>query len=79
VRGVRMNDDDDFDDALATAERARLGVMLQDHADLDAAVQALAMAPVPDMMVIGRLKRKKLALKDEIERLKDQLIPDIIA
>jgi hypothetical protein len=31
------------------------------------------------MMVIARLKRKKLALKDEIQRLKDQLLPDIIA
>lgn len=31
------------------------------------------------MMVIARLKRKKLALKDEIERLKDQQTPDIIA
>jgi len=59
--------------------RARLNIAVQEHADLDAAVAALAMAPVPDMMVIGRLKRKKLILKDEIERLKDQLTPDIIA
>ena len=29
--------------------------------------------------MMGRLKRKKLALKDEIQRLKDQLTPDIIA
>ena len=59
--------------------RARLAIAVQEHADLDAAVAALAMAPVPDMMVIGRLKRKKLLLKDEIQRLKDQLTPDIIA
>jgi len=59
--------------------RARLAIAVQEHADLDAAVAELAMAPVPDMMVIGRLKRKKLVLKDEIERLKDQLTPDIIA
>ena len=32
-----------------------------------------------DMLVIARLKRRKLALKDEIERLKDQQTPDIIA
>lgn len=59
--------------------RARLAVALQEHADLDVAVQSLSMAAMPDMMVIGRLKRKKLALKDEIARLKDQLTPDIIA
>ena len=34
---------------------------------------------MPDMLVIGRLKRKKLALKDDIQRIKDQLTPDIIA
>ena len=34
---------------------------------------------MPDMLVIGRLKRKKLALKDEIQRIKDQMTPDIIA
>lgn len=61
------------------AVRARLNSAIQDHSDLDAAVQALSLAPVPDMMVIARLKRKKLALKDEIERLKDMVTPDIIA
>ena len=73
-----MNDDGEVEDP-DDAVRARLAVVQQEHSDLDAAVQALAAAPVPDMMVIGRLKRKKLALKDEISRLLDQLTPDIIA
>jgi hypothetical protein len=73
-----MNDHYEADDPDGPI-RARLAVAQQEHADLDAAVQALTSSPVPDMMVIGRLKRKKLALKDEIERLKDQLTPDIIA
>ncbi len=72
-----MNDDQADDPELAV--RARLGVMVQEHADLNAAVEALVMSPAPDMMVIARLKRKKLALKDEISRLKNQLTPDIIA
>lgn len=70
-----MDEDEGDEDAL----RARLAVVSQEHADLDAAVQAMAHAPVPDLMAIGRLKRKKLALKDEIARLVDQLTPDIIA
>ena len=57
----------------------RLGELKQDHADFDAAIQALALAPLPDMMLIGRLKRKKLAIKDEIARIEDYLTPDIIA
>ena len=58
---------------------ARLSDLKQDHTDFDAAIQALAMAPLPDMLLIGRLKRKKLALKDEIARIEDFLNPDIIA
>jgi len=67
------------DEAWERDLRARLAVVSQDHADLDAAIQALAHSPLPDMMVIGRLKRKKLALKDEIARIQDELTPDIIA
>lgn len=59
--------------------RARLAALRQEHADLDAAIQAVALSPLPDMMLIGRLKRKKLGLKDEITRLADQLTPDILA
>ncbi|HEY8573764.1 YdcH family protein [Phenylobacterium sp.] len=59
--------------------QARLTELRQDHADFDAAIQALALSPLPDMMLIARLKRKKLALKDEIARLEDMLTPDIIA
>jgi hypothetical protein len=58
---------------------AKLAELRQDHADLDAAVQAIALSPLPDMLLIARLKRKKLALKDEMTRIEDQLTPDIIA
>ena len=59
--------------------KAKLAELRQDHADLDAAIQAVALSPLPDMMLIGRLKRKKLAMKDEIVRLEELLTPDIIA
>jgi hypothetical protein len=67
---------DDLSDA---ALEARLVELKQDHADLDAAVQALSATPLPDMLLIARLKRKKLKLKDEIAGIEDQLNPDIIA
>lgn len=57
----------------------RLAELRQDHTDLDAAIQALSNSRVPDLVVIGRLKRKKLLLKDEITRVADYLNPDIIA
>jgi hypothetical protein len=67
---------DDLSDA---AQEARLSELKQDHADLDAAVHALSATPLPDMLLIARLKRKKLKLKDEIAGIEDQLNPDIIA
>jgi hypothetical protein len=67
------------DDLSEAALIARLSDLRQDHADLDAAVQALSLSPLPDMLLIARLKRKKLALKDEIARIEDELNPDIIA
>ena len=67
------------DDLSYAALEARLTELRQDHADLDAAVQAISATPMPDMLLIARLKRKKLALKDEMTRIEDQLTPDIIA
>jgi hypothetical protein len=61
------------------ALRQRLAELRQDHADMDAAIQAVALSPLPDMMLIGRLKRKKLVLKDEIAHIEDMLTPDIPA
>ena len=67
------------DDLSEDLLHAKLAELRQDHADLDAAVQAIALSPLPDMLLIARLKRKKLALKDEMMRIEDQLNPDIIA
>ena len=46
---------------------------------LDDQGQAAPIELTPDMLLIARLKRKKLKLKDEITGLEDQLNPDIIA
>lgn len=69
----------DYSNFSDEALEARLAELRQDHADLDAAIHALTVTPVPDLIIIGRLKRKKLALKDEIARIEDFLNPDIIA
>jgi hypothetical protein len=50
-----------------------------EHRDLDDAIQALAAKSAVDQLQIARLKKRKLILKDQIMRLEDQLIPDIIA
>ena len=58
---------------------AKVAVLRQEHADLDASIYALERAPMPDQLLVTRLKRKKLALRDQIVMLEDQLTPDIIA
>ena len=50
-----------------------------DHRDLDDAISALSLRDVPDMIQIQRLKKRKLALRDEIARTESKLLPDIIA
>jgi hypothetical protein len=65
------NDDDD-----ARRELARLR---QEHRDLDAAIEALYETGRADHLQIQRLKKRKLVLKDRINALEDQLLPDIIA
>lgn len=59
--------------------RARMEMLKLDHRDLDSAIDALTLLPMPDMIMLQRFKKKKLLLKDEIAMLGDLLIPDIIA
>ena len=51
----------------------------QEHRDLDAAIQALLLVGQPDQLQLQRFKKRKLALRDRISFLEDQLTPDIIA
>lgn len=74
-----MNDDDPFQSEQEAALLKQLAELQLEHSDLDAAILALGLMPVPDQMMIVRLKRKKLMLRDEIEKIRDQILPDIIA
>jgi len=74
-----MNDDEPFLSEEALALRARLKVLQLEHADLDASIAALGHMPVPDQLMIARLKRKKLTLRDEIAKTENRILPDIIA
>ncbi len=59
--------------------RIRLEVLRREHRDLDEAIHALEISGRPDALTLRRLKKRKLALKDQMARLEDRLIPDIIA
>jgi hypothetical protein len=59
--------------------RTTLLRLKQEHRDLDSAINALEESGRADALQLKRLKKKKLYLKDEIARIEDQLLPDIIA
>jgi hypothetical protein len=59
--------------------RIRLEVLRREHRDLDQAIHALEETGRPDQLTLRRLKKQKLSLKDQMVRIEDQLIPDIIA
>ena len=58
---------------------AELARLKQEHRDLDTAIDALESMIAGDQLQVQRLKKRKLALKDQIIQLEDQLTPDIIA
>jgi len=49
-----------------------------EHLDLETALEHIPHTPMTQMQ-IARIKKRKLKIKDKIERLEDKLIPDILA
>jgi hypothetical protein len=61
------------------AIRDHIERLRQEHRDLDAAIEALTFSGAADRLQLQRLKKRKLALRDRVQRLEDELTPDIIA
>lgn len=59
--------------------REELVKLRSEHRLLDDEILALEIAGASDQLTIRRLKKRKLALKDQITKVEDQLLPDIIA
>lgn len=66
-----MNDDE-------TAAQ-QLAALKLEHRSLDEQITALIEEGSTDQLELARLKKRKLRLKDEIERMRDRSVPDIIA
>lgn len=67
---------------MANQEQAetRLSVarLRQEHTDFDLAINAMIQTGC-NQLSIQRMKKKKLAIKDQLQSLEDGIIPDIIA
>ncbi|MGE5469110.1 MAG: YdcH family protein [Ignavibacteria bacterium] len=56
--------------------RGKLQELRSEHRDLDAAIARLDSAPTEDELLLRRLKKRKLFLKDRIAALERALEPD---
>ena len=59
--------------------KAKLTELKNEHRDLDEVIQDLAKVVPYDQIKLQRLKKRKLQLKDQISKLEDGMLPDIIA
>ncbi|WP_018232888.1 YdcH family protein [Thioalkalivibrio thiocyanodenitrificans] len=68
-----------MDEIDTDAIRLRLAELRLEHRDLDEAIARMAEGPFVDQLQMGRLKKRKLQIKDLIARLESRLIPDLNA
>ena len=61
------------------ATRTQLHELQVEHRDLDLVIEHLTLNPPPDQLLIRRIKKRKLHLKDRISLLERMLVPDIPA
>lgn len=68
-----------MDDPVFEDIRRQISELRSEHRDLDDVIARVLEHPPVDMLQVQRLKKRKLALKDQIARLESRLLPDIIA
>jgi hypothetical protein len=56
--------------------QARLVELRTEHRDLDEAIDRLTLVPSEDQLLLRRLKKRKLLIKDRISALERLLDPD---
>jgi hypothetical protein len=74
-----MSDSQDNVDRNLFRNMERLRALRIEHRDLDDVIMRLSLDLKVDELQIKRLKKRKLQLKDQIQVLESQLIPDMNA
>ena len=68
-----------MDDELEEQLQEKLFHLREEHRDLDEVIERLMAQQPVDMFQLQRLKMRKLAIKDMIQKVESELLPDIIA
>jgi len=58
---------------------SKLDELKQLHRDLDEAIIAMIAEGSHNQLELSRLKKRKLMIRDQISKLEDEIVPDIIA
>ncbi|MEX2643765.1 MAG: DUF465 domain-containing protein [Acetobacterales bacterium] len=61
------------------ALRTKLAELKSEHRDLDQIIAKLGEDHATNQLMIQRMKKRKLVLRDQIAWIEDQINPDIIA
>ncbi len=61
------------------ALRLRLEALRVEHRDLDDVIHQLSSNPYVDQLQLRRFKKRKLQIKDMMNKIESQLIPDLNA
>ena len=59
--------------------KAKIIELRKQHSELDIEISKIVKVIPVDQVMLQRIKKKKLKLKDEISKLSSNILPDIIA
>ena len=59
--------------------KSKINKLRKLHSDLDIEISKIVKVIPVDQVMLQRIKKKKLKLKDEISKLSSHILPDIIA
>ena len=59
--------------------KAKINELRKRHSELDIQISKIVRVIPVDQVMLQRIKKKKLKLKDEISKLSSHILPDIIA
>ncbi len=68
-----------MDELEVAALRHRIEELRTEHRDLDEVIDRISESIPFNQLQVQRLKKRKLAIKDELITLESRLVPDIIA
>jgi hypothetical protein len=59
--------------------KSKINELRKQHSELDIEISKIVKVIPVDQVMLQRIKKKKLKLKDEISKLSSHILPDIIA